>query len=124
MKAKSLTIILMLLLSSFAGAITASAKALEPGVAKGDVFYYKMYGVFSSSDPNATINVPPFEANNTDWVRIEITGVSGSVISHVYTLHYKNGIEERINGQTDVASNSGYTNGFRGVPICPANLNA
>jgi hypothetical protein len=122
MRAKSLTIILMLILSFFAGATSASAKDSKLGVAKGDIFYYNMYGVFTSSNPNAVINVPPFEANNTDWVRIEITSVSGSVISHVYTLHYVNGSMQRIEGQTDTARSSSWSSGFNGIPICSANL--
>src|SRR3972149_2329599 len=114
---------LLLCLSLFVCAKATSAETWTPGVAEGDVFYYIMYGHFSSSDPNAVIHVPPFEANNTDWVRIEITGVSGSIIYHVYTLHFKNGTEDRIEGQTDLSGDSG-GDGFRGVPICPANLRA
>jgi hypothetical protein len=124
MKIISLLIFSILFLSYLTGLRITSARTLVPGVARGDVFYYEMYGGFSSSDPNSVILVPPFEANNTDWVRIKITDVAGSIINHVYTLHYKNGTEERIEGLTDVASNSSYSHGFRGVPICPANLNA
>lgn len=127
MKKKSLIITSILLLSLFGGALlnmSATAQTLTVGVSKGDVFYYEMYAHYSSSNPNAVIEVPPFEDNNTDWVRIEVTDVSGAIISHVYTLHFKDGNETRINGQTDLTSTSGYCNGFRGVPICPANLNA
>jgi hypothetical protein len=84
-------IILLLCLLCFAGAKVTSAQTVTSGVAKGDMFYYAMYGHFSSSDPDAIIYVPPFEANNTEWVSIEITDVSGPIISHVYTLHYYNG---------------------------------
>ena len=117
-------IILLLCLLCFAGAEVTSAQTATPGVAKGDVFYYNMYGHFSSSDPDATIYVPPFEANNTEWVSIEITGVSGPIISHVYTLHYYNGSEDRINGKTDLTKNLNFSSGFAGVPFCAANLSA
>jgi len=117
-------IILLLFLSCFVGAKGTSAQNLTHGVAEGDVFYYTLYGHFSSSDPNAVIHVPPFEANNTDWVRIEITDVSGPVISHVYTLHFCNGSEDRISGQTDLTSSLDFNSDFLGVPICPANLSA
>ena len=116
--------ILLLCLLCFAGAKVTSAQTATPGVTKGDVFYYTMYGHFSSSDPDAIIYVPAFEANNTEWVSIEITGVSGPVISHVYTLHYYNGSEDRINGQTDLTKNLNFSSGFAGVPFCAANLSA
>jgi hypothetical protein len=108
------------------GLVSVSAQALTVGVRKGDSFTYYMGAEYTSSVPNATVAVPEFEANNTDWVRIDITGSSGTVITSVYTLHYKNGTEQRINGQTDIAQNSWNNNNseFRGVPICPANLQA
>ena len=117
-------VVLLLFLSCFAGAKVTLAQALTSGVAKGDVFYYTMCAHYSSSDPNAVVDVPPFEANNTDWVRIEITGVSGSIIYHVYTLHFKNETEQVIDGQTDLASSLNFSSGFAGVPICAANLSA
>jgi len=121
MKAKSLIIVLSLLLSCLAGTTAASAEASAPGVAKGDVFYYNLYGICNSSDPDA-MSASPCEANDTDWVRVEITDVSGSVISHACTLHYKNGSMERVEGQTDTACSSSFDGDFRYVPICPANL--
>ncbi len=124
MKTKTLIITSILLLSLFGSALSVSAQTLVVGVAKGDVFYYEMYAHYASSNPNAVIKVPPFEQNNTDWVRIEITDVSGSIISHVYTIHFKDGNETRINSQTDLTSTSGWSNGFRGIPISPANLKA
>lgn len=124
MKTKTLIITSILLLSLFGSALSVSAETLAVGVAKGDVFFYEMYAYYSSSNPDAVIKVPPFEKNNTDWVRIEITDVSSSMISHVYTVHFKNGNETRINSQTDLTSTSGWSNGFRGIPISPANLKA
>jgi len=124
MKTKTPIITLILLLSLFGSALSVSAKPLAVGVAKGDVFYYEMYGHYASSNPNAVIEVPPFEQNNTDWVRIEITDVFGSIISHVYTIRFKDGNETRVNSQTDLLSVSGWSNGFRGIPISPANLKA
>jgi hypothetical protein len=126
MKKKSLIITSLVLVSLLGIAVftlSASAENLAVGVAKGDVFYYEMYAHYTSSNPNAVIQVPAFESNNTDWLRIEITDVSGSLISHIYTVHFKDGTETQVNGQTDLASTSGWSDGFRGVPICPANLN-
>lgn len=114
---------LILFLSCFGCAKVALSQTLTLGVAKGDIFYYQMYAAYTSNDSNAVVEVPPFEANNTDWVRIEITGVSVSIIYHVYTLHFKNGTEQVINGQTDLTSSLNFSSGFAGVPICAANLN-
>lgn len=115
--------ILVLFLSCFAGAKVALARTLAPGVSEGDAFYYQMYGVYTSDNPNAAIEVPAFEANNTEWVRIEITGVSSSIIYHIYILHFKNGTEQVIGGQTDLTRSLNFSSGFAGVPICAANLN-
>ena len=83
-----------------------------------------MYGVYTSNEANATIKVPPFEHNNTDWVRIDITGISGSIVSQVYTLHFKNGTESKFDLQTDLnPSSAGSFNVTKmGVPLCAANL--
>jgi len=116
--------ILIVPFSCFLSARATSAQTQAPGVAKGDVFYYQMYGVYTSSDPDAVIVVPPFEANNTQWVRIEITDVSGSTIYHVYTLHFVNGTEQIINGKTDLTRSLNFSSSFAGVPICAANLTA
>ncbi|MFB3888440.1 MAG: hypothetical protein ACE14S_03050 [Candidatus Bathyarchaeia archaeon] len=123
MKANAIIMTSIILLSLFESVTSAPAQSLAVGVAVGDIFYYKMYAQYQSSNPEAVINVPPFENNNTDWVRIEITNVSGLTIRHVYTIHFKDGTETQVNGQTDLTSTSGWSNGFRGVPIYPANLN-
>ena len=111
------------LFSLFGSPLSVKAQSFTVGVAKGDFFYYEMYGHYASSNPEAVINVPPFERNNTDWVRVEITGVSGFIIKHVYTIHFKDGNETKVSSQTDLMSTSGWSNGFRGVPISPSNLN-
>lgn len=123
MKRKIYAVVLLLSLTCFANLKATSSMSWKPGVAKGDFFYYEMYGVFTSSDPNAVIEVPAFEQNNTDWVRIAITGVSGSVVYQVYTLHFKNRTE-KFELKTDLdPSNAGNFNfSEMGVPICAANL--
>jgi len=115
---------LLLCLSCFAYTKAASSRTWAPGVSKGDFFYYEMYGVYTSSKANATIKVPPFEHNNTDWVRIDIIGVSGSIVYQVYTLHFKNGTESKFDLQTDLTpSSAGSFNPTKtGVPLCAANL--
>ena len=123
--AKRLVCVFLILAVLLLGFPASCAKA-SLGVAKGDIFYYVMFAEYSSSNPDLPIEVPAFEANNTQWVRIEITSVNGSVVSHTYTLHLNDGSEQNITGQTDVSVNV-WAQGnsvFRGVPICPANLKA
>jgi hypothetical protein len=124
MKGKFTVVTLLLCLSSLACARAVSARAWAPGVAQGDFFYYEMYGVYTSSDPNAIIEVPPFERNNTDWVRIDIAAVSGSIVHQVYTLHFKDGTERKSALWTDLDPNNSGSFNFSnmGVPICAANL--
>lgn len=95
-----------------------------PGVSSSDYFTYEMYGVYTSNRSNTTINVPSFERNNTEWVRITITSVSGSVISQVYTLRYVDQSETSFSFQTDVNPNNQGTFKIseKGVPICASNL--
>jgi hypothetical protein len=95
----------------------------KAGVSRGDFFYYEMYGVFTSSDPNAVVEVPVFEQNSTEWVRIDITCVSGSVVHQLYTLQFKNS-SETFELSTDLnPNNAGNVNFYDlGVPICAANL--
>jgi hypothetical protein len=99
---------------------------LISGVSKMDVFYYEMYAQYTSSNLTAEIKVPEFEANNTDWVRIEISEVNDSIISQIYTLHFKNDSEKNLTGVTDIVKSTWGSDSasFKGVPICPANLEA
>ncbi len=124
MKRKMCTAILLLCLSCFAYLKATSAKTWEPGVAEGDFFYYEVYGVFTSSDPNAVIEVPAFEQNTTDWLRIDITGVSGSVVYQVYTLHFNNRTEKfELRTNLDPSNAGSFYFSEMGIPICAANLN-
>ena len=100
------------------------AKSWTPGVAKGDFFCYEMYGVFTSIDPDDIIEVSAFEQNNTDEVRIDITGVSGSVVYQAYTLHFGNETKKfELETDLDPANAGGFNFSELGVPIFAANLN-
>lgn len=83
-----------------------------------------MYGVYTSNHPNHTLAIPQFEFNNTDWTRINITSVEGSVVNQIYTLHFKNGSETSFNLEADVNRQNRVGVNFteKGVPICAANL--
>ena len=116
--------ILLLLLTSVSATSTSSI-TFTPGVVSGDYFAYEMYGVYTSNRPNATIVIPEFEKNNTDWTQIIVTAVSGSTVKQTYTLHFKNGSELEFDFETDVnPQNQGaFKISEKGVPICAANLN-
>jgi hypothetical protein len=126
MSGKFQVIILLLLFSLLASPNTAINRIWTPGVAPGDYFYFKMYGVYTSNQPNVTLAIPQFEYNNTEWARIKITNVEGSMIYQVYTLHFFNGSESNFNFKTNVnPANESYLQfNERGVPICATNLYA
>ncbi|MCW4004138.1 MAG: hypothetical protein NWE95_09540 [Candidatus Bathyarchaeota archaeon] len=100
-----------------------SAEMWAAGVAIGDFVYYEMHGVYSSSDPNVVVEVPTFERNNTEWVRVEFAGLSGSVVHQVYTLRFRDGTETMFEFRTDLAPGNPSNFTEKGVPLCAANLN-
>ena len=115
--------ILLLFLSCFVCIKATYVKTWKAGVAKGDFFYYEMYGVFTSSDPNTIIEVPAFEQNNTDWVRVDITDVSGTVVHQLYTMQFKNRTESfELNTDLDPSNAGNFNFSEMGVPICATNL--
>lgn len=102
----------------------SATSSLKPGVVKGDYFIYQMYGVFTSTGSDSNLPIPQFEYNNTNWVRINITQVSDSIVYQAYTLHFINGSELNFNLKTDLNPENENTIKFsdKGVPICSANL--
>jgi len=126
MKMKFQAATLLLLVSLVASANAAVPRVWAPGVAAGDCFYFEMYGVYTSNQPNITLAIPQFEYNNTEWARINVTSVEGSTIYQVYTLHFTNGSETSFSFKTNVdpAKESSLQFYERGVPICASNLNA
>ena len=105
----------MLLLSWFSVGIV-TAQICPVGVVKDDVFVYYMFSEYVSTVSNASVDVPEFEANNTVWVSIEITDVNGSLVSQVYTLHYKNGTDQFISGLVDISNGTSYMQESGGSP--------
>ena len=125
MKLKLQSTVLLLVFFMLASSNATSPKTYAPGVAQGDYFTYEMYGVFTSNRSNTTMAIPQFEYNNTQWVKINITRVEGSVIHQIYILHFKNESETELNFETDVNpanKNSSFVG--QAVPICAANEEA
>ena len=123
MKEKLLVATLILCLCFIVSAEPILAESWTPGVSKSDFFCYEMYGVFTSSDPNEIIEVPVFEQNNTDEVRIDITGVSGSIVYQVYSLRFWNETKTfELKTDLDPINAGNVSFSELGVPICAANL--
>lgn len=115
-------ITLLLLICIFSITDTSASNIWTPGVCKGDYFYYEMYGVYQTNQSNLAI--PQFEYNNTDWTRINITQIEGSIVHQIYTLHFKNGSETSFSFKSNVdPTNRSYLKfNEKGVPICAANI--
>jgi hypothetical protein len=123
MRLKLQIVVLLLFALSMLSLNAAGSDVSTPGVATGDYFTYQMYGVFTSNRPNATLAIPQFEYNNTQWVRIDIASVEGTTVQQVYTLHFNNQSESTFAIASDVNPNS--TSGKpvgQAVPICAADL--
>lgn len=116
----------ILFLSGLVSPSKISANTWTPGVSEGDYFTYEMYGIYASNHPNMTLTVPTFEQNITEWVRINITSVSGSIVNQIYTLHLVDGSEVFFSFLTDVNPNNQdlFEISEKGVPICSAKLKA
>jgi hypothetical protein len=118
-------LIFILILSLFCSIHFTQARDWTSGVFPGDYFTYEMCGVYSSTNEKTTLTIPQFEKNNTDWTRIEITAIEGSVVHQMYTLQLKNGSKVNFNFQTDLNPNNQdeFKISNKGVPICAGNLN-
>jgi len=91
------------------------------GVSKGDEFEYKMYAVFNSD----FLDTPPsdlVELNQTQWLRVTVTDVSGSKISAHVITHFRNGTEEEVDGFCDVDTGEVSQDGI--PPFIGADLNS
>ena len=123
MKEKSQIVISVIMLL-FATANTPNQEVYISGVSSGDYFTYEMYGSYVSNMPEIVIDIPEFERNTTDWVRIEITSVEGSVVNQIYTLLYLDGRNENFSFKSNLnpEKQGVFRIANKGVPICSANL--
>jgi hypothetical protein len=87
------------------------------GVSQGNVFEYDMVSHYDSIYTD-TAPAELVELNQTQWIRVTVTGVSGVQISTRTVTHYKNGTETNSDGSCDLETgeNSG------GPPFIGANL--
>ena len=81
------------------------------GVDVGDWFTYEDVSVtWSSNDPSASkvwYGMDLEMYNQTEWVSVEITGVSGTNVTVQSIQHFKNGTEEISGGWVDVDTGDG-----------------
>ncbi len=124
MRPRILIMALLLLVSATIMENIPVSRTWNPGVTKGDCFFYQTYGIYISNLANTTLTIPEFEYNTTNWLRISITNVSGSIIYQIYTLQFKNGSETSFNFKTNVnpQNESNLKFSDKGVPICASNL--
>jgi len=87
------------------------------GVSQGDVFEYNIVSHWNSLYSD-TVPEDLLELNHTEWLRVTITGVSGSQISTRVTTHYRNGTETSSDGFSNIDTGEG----SEGPPFIGANL--
>lgn len=94
------TSIMLVLCFTMIGAAIAQTQAVV-GVKQGDVFTYN-FMVFWSSNSTGS---PPSQLaafNETEWLRVTVTGVSNSTISTQITIHFRNETEGNSTGTFNV----------------------
>jgi hypothetical protein len=101
-KLAKVAVILFLLTMSLAG--TAFAQNAIVGVNPGNKFEYSYNITWTSTDPNALVPTVDIDLNNTEFVRIGIVNVTGTLINADFTRQYKNGTATKQNGNIDVNS--------------------
>ena len=98
--------------------ITLTQAQVTVGVSEGDVFEYNFYSTWHSD----FMDTPPaelVELNQTEWVRVTVTEVSGSQIKTIVTTHHRNGTEENADGFCDIETGETTVS----PPFISANLN-
>lgn len=94
-------IFLLVFLFSTKAIVTVVQAQASVGVSEGDEFEYNMYSIWYSD----FLDTPPsdmVELNQTQWVKITVTEVSGSKITVKVQTHFKNGTEQEKDGFCDV----------------------
>jgi hypothetical protein len=77
------------------------------GLKEGDTFTYSIKGIASLTDPNATIPKSFLDLNQTQYYKVKITIISGSLVSYNATWHFVNGTEYFQPGTVNIATGGG-----------------
>ena len=81
---------------------TAIAQTTIVGVSRGNSFNYSYNLSWQSTNPAVAVPSEYLELNNTQFIRISIVNVIGSLINIDFTKHFKNGTETTQNGNINV----------------------
>src|SRR3989304_3011541 len=102
MRKKLLITMVLMVLLSLTMVERTWAQVRTPGVAEGNTFIYDVSAYWSSADPLATISPELLDMNQTEYVRVGITGVSGSDVTTFTTWQYKNGTVNTLLGSVNL----------------------
>lgn len=80
----------------------ASAQTRTVGVSVGNSFKYGFTVSWSSNDPSATPPSNLKNVNETQWMQVAVTAVSGTNITGKLTDHFKNGTEIASDGWINI----------------------
>jgi hypothetical protein len=119
---KLFTVTFLLFFLSFTMSGIARAQVRTPGVTEGDTFIYTTTAYWSSSDPLASIPSDVVSMNQTEYLRVGITGANGSNVATFTIWHYLNGTDSTSLGSVNIDTGvySGGSGGF--WAILAANL--
>jgi hypothetical protein len=102
MKTNFVPTVILLCLLTIALTQSAFAQTATVGVNPGNTFNYSYMLTWTSTDPTATAPTAYEELNNTQFIRISVISVTGSLINIDFTRHFNNGTENTQNGNIDV----------------------
>ena len=100
------------LISTFLLLALVTAALAQPrtvGVSVGNKFRYSSTASWSSNDPSATPPSSVVDMNDTLWLEVTITAISGTNVTGQTTRHYRNGTEITTGGWVDVNTGDGET---------------
>lgn len=112
------TILLIFLCLTVASTMIVNAETSVVGVSQGDTLEYDIVSQWNSAFTD-TVPAELIELNQTEWIRITVTEVSGSLITTQVTTHYQNGTETNTDSTCDI--DTGELTG-EGPPFIGANL--
>lgn len=117
-KLAAMTILLSFLCLTVASMMIVNAETSVVGVSQGDIFEYDIVAQWNSAFTDET-PAELIELNQTEWIRITVTEVSGTAITTHVTTHYRNGTETNSDSTCDI--DTGDLSG-EGPPFIGANL--
>jgi hypothetical protein len=91
----------------FALVVVASAQTRTAGVSLGNKFRYTPIVSWSTNDQSAAPPPSLVDNNNTQWLEVTITAISGTNVAGQTTRHFTNGTETTTGGWVDVNTGDG-----------------